>query len=104
LFSRYSTRTKAKRLSKQRVKNNIYVFVKPSRAVLYAAWYLDDPKHHKKPRHIARITPYDLVGKKGTHALAFHVSRIKKGKHTLTVLLRWRTGGYRAYTVTFTAT
>jgi hypothetical protein len=104
LYSTRSNRANAKKLSRQKVKSNIYVFVNPSRSVLYAAWYLDDPKHKKHARRIARAKPFDLVGKTGTRALAFHVYGLSKGKHTLTVLLRWKSGGYSTYTVTFTAT
>ena len=102
LFSKYSSRAKAKKLSKQKVSGYIYVFVKPSKAVSYAAWYLDDSKRKKKAYRLVRITPYDLVGYKGRVALPFQVGHVKKGKHTLSVLLRWKTGGYKVYTVTFT--
>ena len=97
-----SNRANAKKLSKQKVKSNIYVFVKPSRSVLYAAWYLDDPKHKKKAYKIARYSPYDMVGKKGSHALAFHVFGLKKGTHKLTVVLHWKAGGSKTYTISFT--
>jgi hypothetical protein len=103
LFSKYSSRAKAKKLNKQKVSGYIYVFVRPSKKVSYAAWYIDDPKHKKKYYKLVRVTPYDLVGHKGRLALAFRVSsHVKVGRHTLSVLLRWKTGGYTVYTARFT--
>ena len=76
--------------------------MKPSKQISYAKWYLDDPKRKKKAYRLVRITPFDLVGSKGRLAIPFKVGHLKKGKHTMSVLLRWHSGGYRVYTVTFT--
>jgi beta-mannanase len=102
LYSLTSNRAHPKKLSKAKLTHNVFVYVRPVKPVLYAAWYIDDPKHKKKAYHVARLTPYDMVGKSGTHALAFHIGHVSRGKHTLTVMLRWKAGGYRVYTVTFT--
>jgi len=75
--------------------------VKPSKTVSYVQWYVDDSKRRHKAYRLDRTNPYDLVGSKGRLALPFRVGHLKHGKHTMTVLLRWRSGGRHIYTVTF---
>ena len=93
-------RTKARALSGATLRGRVYVFATlPGARRMW--FYLDDTGMKRKPFRIDKGAPFDLAGATGRNARPFATSRLKPGRHSLTVRATTRTGRPAVVRVTF---
>jgi hypothetical protein len=102
MLSTVAARSKAVALGQNRtLKGKTYIFLSTNQAVASVTWYVDDAKL-KKAVGTRKAAPWDLAGGTAKAATAYDVSRLKKGSHTVSTVVRLTSGKSVQLTSRFT--
>lgn len=82
---------------------SIYVFIKQNDGVDHVDFYLDDTDRSGSPHNTERIAPYDFTQTgSGGLAIAYPLSALPAGRHTITSVVHRDSGGTETDNGTFT--
>ncbi len=95
-------RTSPLTLSGRTLAGRVYVTAYPLRPVTRVRFHLDDPLRARAPLGDEYGAPWDLRGGTASAAVAWDVSALAAGRHTLTVVATLADGTVEATTVPFT--
>ena len=103
LTSASASRGHSHRLSGSTMRGKAFVYLSASRpgAVRSVSFYVDDPHRHHGADRVDATKPFDLVGSRGSRALALDSRLLIRGRHSLVVVIHWRDGTTTSQIVRF---
>lgn len=98
-----AARVHAHRLSGSTMRGKAFVYLAASRpgAVRSVSFYVDDPHRHHGADRVDTAKPFDLVGSRGSRALALDSGLLIRGRHSLVAVIHWRDGTTTSQIVRF---
>jgi hypothetical protein len=103
LSSASAGRGHAHRLSGSTMRGKAYVYLAAARpgAVSSVSFFVDDPRRDHEADRIDASKPFDLVGSRGSKALALDSRLLIRGRHSLVAVIHWRDGTTTSQIVRF---
>jgi hypothetical protein len=100
-LSTRSSRARPVLLAGRSLPSQAFIFVRRHRLIRRVSFHLDDPKRRRPSFRVDGVAPFDLVGGTASRALPFRKTRLRPGRHTLTVAVELVDGRLEVGQTTF---